>query len=114
MSLSRYYKNDTVRIVGAAAAGYAVSQYAPELKGYATTARMWVQGARKSAFGGKEAPAKTAAQDNSILSLFGGARNEDLNRAAAGLQSRKASGDPVAGGGGLWDSLVGFLRGLLS
>ena len=111
MGLDRYYKNDTVRIVGAAAAGYAISTYAPELKGYATTARKAVQSVRKSTFGGKEAPAKTSAQDGSIFSLFSGARGEDISRATAGQNSRIASG---SAGGGLWDSMVEFLRGLLA
>lgn len=46
----KLFKSDAVKVLGGAAAGYALSQYAPQLQQKATQARQWVQAKRKSLF----------------------------------------------------------------
>lgn len=116
MGLGRYWQNDSVKIVAGAAAGYAVATYAPELQGYATTARQAVQGVRKSWFKGSDSNTlKTDAQSSSIFSMFSGARKEDASRIASDASRGSSSAPPgISHGGGMMESIKTFLRRLLA
>lgn len=114
MSLGRYFDNDATKIIGGAVAGYTLSAVAGDtLQSYATTVRKSVQ----SIFGGSNtSTAKVAAQSKSLFSMFSGASKDDLSKLNASAASRgtTAAAGTTGSGGGLWDSIVNFLRGLLA